>query len=224
MARPASSDPIDNFRFRVFAFNNPLSGLGSSISSGLNALAQGDLAAYMDLTTVGFFECTLPEQTTSYSQYRELNEPSRNTKRRSKTSFSNVSLRSGVTSSDSSFYKWACKAHNPSLLTSINRNINQLAPFKVTGDSPFYRKDLVVEALGKDGEVVKRWYIIDAAVANYKPGAFNTREGELLIQSLELVCESCIEILSIDDIIVFLGQEAASYFQNDYLKTTSYLF
>ena len=223
MARSANKDPLTNFKFRVFAFNNPLSGLGSAISSGIQALAQGDLAAYMDLTAVGFFSAVLPTQATTYSEYRELNEPTRPTYRRSKTKFTNLSLSGGVTSEDSSFYNWACKTHNPSLLTSINRNINQLSPFKILGDNPFHKKDLVIELLGKDGEVKKRWYIINAAVSNYIPGSLNARENDILVQRLELKCESCIEILSIDDIIVFIGQEAAAYFQNDYLKTASYL-
>ncbi len=201
----------------MYVFNNPTSGLSATAFKAFEALAID-----IDMGSAGFSFVKIPDQTTKVMRYRENLDPARIGKAPGLSNFTNLILRRGSTE-DRTFWKWALLSHNPGLKMSMNRNLGSLTPRTLTGDNPFPRRDLVIEALGRDGNIRRRWYILDAFVVNYKPGSFDANTNAHLMEEIQLACEVVYEISGMDEIALLAGTEVAALLDNDYGRTAAYL-
>ena len=81
--------------------------------------------------------------------------------------YGNITLKRGSMAADNGFYKW---------FISINNKID--------------RRDLKIMLLNESHNGVITWNVKNAFVVKYDAGSLNAAKGEVLIESVELACES----------------------------------
>jgi phage tail-like protein len=62
--------------------------------------------------------------------------------------------------------------------------------FKTIRDGQILRRDVTVTLLDEQRQPVQRWLLRDAWPVKYDPSDLNARGNEVMIETLELVCES----------------------------------
>lgn len=166
MARSASFDPIDNFRFLVEVLN----------TAGQNTL-----------TKAGFSQCGLPTASTGEITYREGTYRDTMEKSAGLTTYGDVTLSRGVTT-EQDFYNWL-QQHKRSASNVRGSD----GPFTASDTRPIdeteadYRRTIVITVLGRDSLPVKRWTLYNAHIAEYVPGDTLDATAEAkLIASLTL--------------------------------------
>lgn len=166
MARSASFDPIDNFRFLVEVLN----------TAGQNTL-----------TKAGFSQCGLPTASTGEITYREGTYRDTMEKSAGLTTYGDVTLSRGVTT-EQDFYNWL-QQHKRSASNVRGSD----GPFTANDTRPTdeteadYRRTVVITVLGRDSLPVKRWTLYNAHIAEYVPGDTLDATAEAkLIASLTL--------------------------------------
>ncbi len=118
------------------------------------------------LNVAAFQEVGGLDSTVEVVEYRQGGENLTTRKLMGRTSFSNITLKRGVTN-NTDLYEW-------------HRNIAQ-----GTAD----RRDGSVILLGRDGEELKRWNFRSAWPTKYTAPEFNAEGNEVAIESLELAHE-----------------------------------
>ena len=167
MARSASLDPVEKFRFQV------------SFLSGER------------LSRAGFMSATLPTESRSVIEYREGNYADTKEKSSGLTAYSDIVLSRGVTA-DQDFYSW-CEEHKKHK-ASVRGNAGgaYTSDDKRPEDEAInaYRRDLQIELLDREGAVVKRWKIYNCWVSEMVPGdGLDANAEEKLMNSLTLAHE-----------------------------------
>lgn len=137
----AREDPLHNFRFRVEI-------------DGLAAAA--------------FSEVSIEPTTTAVIEFREAGDPAHVRKFPGLTTFGNVTLKRGVTSS-LELFNW-------------HRQV-------VNGEIANARRNLAIIVLDEAGRDVARFNVFNAWPRRYDPGDLNARGNDVFIESLELVNE-----------------------------------
>lgn len=197
MARPATVDPVQKFRFDVKIVSVSL-----NPASVVNAAVRGSLEVF---GRVGFTNVDIPEQSTKTMQYRENTDNPAPRKIAGLASFNDITLTRGVVSGrpgnkTKDFYKWIARTNyfNPGLsiineLTGTSRNV--LLP-----QSENYRRDIIIIARDRDGRAARRWYILNAFPVNYKGGDGLDASSEAnLVETLTLTYELAFELPSLKD-------------------------
>lgn len=144
MARSASFDPIDNFRF---------------------------LVTIDGFTRVGFSQCGLPTASTGEITYREGNYRDTMEKSAGLTSYGDITLARGVTD-DQDLYTWL-QQHKKAAATVRPSgdgpySINDTRPSDDAIND--YRREITITVLGRDSQPVKQWKLYNAHISEYVPG------------------------------------------------------
>lgn len=193
MARSASSDPLEKFRFRVtvIAVSPNLTGVVETLS---NLAGQGTvLRNFGVLGRVGFSEIDLPRATISEIPYRENIDGYRFTKVPGLVRYDPVTLKRGVTKSRD-LHDWIRLVNDElALLTTANELTGDVK--KGPKQSENFRKDVVIEVLDREGNPIKGWYLFNAWPTSYKPGdSLNAQAEEKLIEEISLTYEVFLEL------------------------------
>lgn len=193
MARSASSDPLEKFRFRVTVINvsASLTGVVETLS---NLAGQGTVVKnFAVLARAGFTEIDLPRATISEIPYRENIDGYRFTKSPGLVRYDPVTLKRGVTKSRD-LYDWMRLVNDElALLTTANELAGNVK--KGPKQSENFRKDVVIELLDREGTSIKGWYLFNAWPTTYKPGdALNASAEEKLIEEVGLTYEVFLEL------------------------------
>lgn len=165
MARSASFDPIENFRFAV-----------SFLDNGVETL-----------TKAGFSQCGLPTASTGEITYREGTYRDTMEKSAGLTSYGNVTLSRGVTQ-EQDFYNWLQQHKKSAANVRGSDGAFTASDTRPSDDAQNnYRRTIVITVLGRDSQPVKRWTLYNAHIAEYTPGDNLDASSEAkLISSLTL--------------------------------------
>lgn len=144
----ARTDPYRNYRFRV-----EIDGI----------------------TQAGFTDATIPDSTTTPTDYREGDEAPHNRKLSGLTSYGNVSLKWGLTDS-MDLYQWRQDVIDTGALD--------------------HRKNLQLILMDEAGNDKTRWSVINAWPTKYDAGDFSAKGNDVIIENLDLVCEEVIKLKS----------------------------
>ena len=169
MARSASYDPVEKFRFQI---------------------------AIEGFQRAGFTTCSLPTESRGEILYREGQYRDAHEKSAGLTTFSDVSLSRGATK-DQDFYSW-CELHKKHAANVRGSDGEFTAEDKRPEDdaSNEYRKEVTITVLDREGQPVKEWKLYNAQVAEFSPGdSLDANAEEKLITSLTLRYEGFDEII-----------------------------
>lgn len=183
MARSASQDPVEKFRFLVVIFEG-------SKAFFSNASPTGDTDSSIK---AGFSEVILPKANVNEIKYRENVDAQRYIKKPGLVSFDPIILRRGSTDGRD-LYNW---------YKLVNNDINSISVAnEIAGNlgvPPVYptefRKDLRITSLDRTGAPVKSWLVFNAFPTGYKGGNdFSASTDEKLIEELTLTYEAFVEL------------------------------
>lgn len=188
MARPASSDPVDKFRFeaRVLDF-------AQTFVPAFN-LPNADAAQFV--ANAGFTEITIPKSTVTVTEYRENVHTPNLRKQPGLLKYEDLVLRKGVTTNQD-FYKWLNSTNSVVLgisttATAVASGFTELNV--VPTQDTFYRRDMVVSVKDRTGKFIKHWFFYNCFVSGYKPGNdLDAKADEKLIEELTISFETLIE-------------------------------
>jgi len=173
MARVATNDPMEKFRFLV-DFSLP----GGSAPVRL-----------------GFHDVQMPKRTTNKIMYREGGDPDISGVSAGLNTMEDIVLNRGLLPSDGAqandFLKWA-KAVHPSTSGISTHNAGTSA----THGSNTYRSELTIKMLDREGKVSRAWKVHQAFPVSFNPGSdLNSAEdGEKSLESITLAYEDFQEL------------------------------
>ena len=122
-----------------------------------------------DQENVSFSEVNGLNMSTTVIEYREGSDPDFTTfKMPGLRKYGNITLKRGTMSTDNGFYKW----------------------FSTIKNSTVTRRDLTITLLNESHEEVITWNVKQAFPVKYDCGSLNAAKGEVLVESVELACES----------------------------------
>ena len=181
MARSATLDPLEKFRFSV-------------------SFDAGDGADATTLTRLGFHDVQLPKRATNKIAYREGHYADVNQYSAGLTTFEDITLNRGLlprvsgANLDNALYEWASSVYVP------GTNANDLAA-KIDGRptstaASSYRKDIRIQMLDREGDIVREWKVFNSWPVNFVPGSDldASEDGDKSIESLTLAYEDFQEI------------------------------
>ena len=142
----ARNDPYRNYRFRV----------------EIDGIEQA-----------GFADATIPDVSTTSTDYREGTDPTHSRKLSGLTAYGNVTLKWGLTDS-MELYEWR---------KQVIENGAQGA-----------RKNLSLVLVDEAGKDKTRWNIMEAWPTKYDASDFSAKGNDVIIENLDLVCEEVIKV------------------------------
>jgi phage tail-like protein len=204
MARSAKTDPVQSCRFEVQIIS-----LSLSPNQLITGLKNGGLSQF---ARAGFTTCTVPESTTSAIEYRENVDNFSFKKIPGLTRFNDITLTRGViappnnnpfdlkanlpTSKETNdFYAWVRQvaSFNPAL--SIAQTISGSTRNVILKQSQDFRKDMIILMRGRDGQVARRWFLLDVWPTAYKGGSdLDAMSESNSMESLTLTYEVAFEL------------------------------
>jgi len=168
MARSASVDPLEKFRFQV------------------SWTSEGDSEGTA-LIRLGFHDVQSPKRTTTKGTYREGIDPDINQLFAGLTSMEDITLNRGLIIQDPNdeFYKWASAVHNP---TSGQVGRQALSARSPDAASNSYRKDVTIKVLDREGNTARQWTLFNAFPVHFAASSdLNAREdGDKSLETLTL--------------------------------------
>jgi phage tail-like protein len=186
MARSTTEDPIDKWRFRVTVLN---------ITAGPAGLLQNAIAS--TFLRSGFTYVKLPEKTTKELQYRESGDPEQVRKQGGLTAYSDCILRRGTTENQD-FYRWSSLVKGDTQFQSIVAEVAGSVGINTSqypvSNSLSYRKDIIIDVIGRSNATRKSWYLYNCWVKEYKPGDVNSTEEIGMYEEIVLACELMSEL------------------------------
>lgn len=207
MARSAQHDSVESFRFEIIIVS-----LSLAPTQLITGLQNGGLSQF---SRAGFTTCTIPESTTNVIEYRENTDNFSRRKIPGLTKFNDITLTRGVitppskslvninfSSTDESqgddFYKWVRQvaSFNPALavaqtLTGSTRNT-------ILKQSQDFRKDMMIIMRDRNGNVARRWFLLDIWPTGYKGGSdLDAMSEAKSMESLTLTYEVAFELPSV---------------------------
>jgi len=192
MARAASSDPLEKFRFRVYSLtaseDNQEEGkiLDSNNNEITVSISQAD--------AIGFSTVQLPKLTTNKISYREgdnfINVSSLSP---GLSSTEDITFSKGVAKNDSTnfswFYQWASSVH---IGTDTTSDFNYIDGNKSATENALSRRHLRIVMLDRTGKWAKVWDVYNAFPVQFTPGSdldASADDGKS-IESLTIAYES----------------------------------
>lgn len=190
MAKSSKKDPTEKFRFNVYFLSLGLSAV--NIARTLASLS--NIKQLKDLTRAGFNEVDIPKANITEINYRENLDGFRFSKSAGLVKFDPVALRRGVTS-NRDLYNWYREVNNDKLLSSVATQFSGgAAPYNPQDED--YRKDVVIESVGRGGKIVKRWILFNAFPISYKAGNdLDANSSDKLIEEIVLTYEHFVEMV-----------------------------
>lgn len=176
MARSASVDPLDKFRF-VVAWSSD----GDSEST--------------PTAKVGFHDVQMPKRTTNEITYRDGADPDINQKSPGLSNMEDVVMSRGLIAQDDNneFYKWASAVHRP---TEGHVGRDALTAVTTGGASNNFRKDVTITQLDREGQPARRWVAYNAWPKAFTPGSDldASEDGEKSLEQITLAYEDFKEV------------------------------
>lgn len=195
MARSASNDPLEKFRFRVTVVSLDLS-VDSAITtiaglSGGNTFLGDRLAI---LNRAGFSKIApMPKASVKVMTYRENIDNLRSSKIPGLVTYNDVTLSRGVTE-NRNLYDWYRLVNEEIALLNVANEFAREQNFVPT-QSDTFRKDVVIEVLDREGAPKKAWYLFNAWPTSYTPGdSLDASDENKLVEELALTYENFIEL------------------------------
>lgn len=195
MARTASNDPLEKFRFRVTVVSLDLS-VDSAITT-IAGLSSGGTVAndrLAILNRAGFSKIApMPKATVKAMTYRENIDNLRSIKVPGLVTYNDVTLSRGVTQ-NRNLYDWFRLVNEEiALLTAANEFVRDQN--FVPTQSATFRKDVIIEVLDREGTPVKAWYLFNAWPTSYTPGdSLDASDESKLVEEITLTYENFIEL------------------------------
>lgn len=187
MARSATQDPIERFRYKVLVIEDILTSQGANLLAAIKGEQVVQIGG-------GFSEVTLPKAETTTITYRENIHATRFIKKPGLTRYDPILLKKGVTA-DKSLYEWYKLVNNDAIGYSISAEIVGSALAIPPVYPANFRKDLMITAFDREGKAVKSWVVLDAWPVSFKPGNdLDAQASEKLIAELGICFESMVEI------------------------------
>lgn len=186
MARSATQDTVERFRFKVLVIEDVLASQGFNLIQAIQGEQVKQIGA-------GFTEITIPKAEVNEINYRENLHANRFIKKPGLTRYEPVVFKKGVTNTRE-LYDWYKLVSNDAIGYSVTAQIVGAAQVPPAYPAQF-RKDVLITSLGRDGTPLKSWVLLDAFPTGYKGGNdFDAQSNEKLIQELTVVFESMVEI------------------------------
>lgn len=214
MARTASVDPVEKFRFRVTVVSLDLSvdgALTSLAALGSNIFPAGTAAdtlveSLAIFTRAGFNKITLPKANIKTIRYRENIDNLKSIKVPGLVTYDNVVLSRGMvqtsdprllggaTTANRDMYNWYRLVNEEIALLNVANEFTRDQNLVPTQSNNF-RKDVIIEVLNRTGQPVKGYYLFNAFPVSYTPGDnLDASANEKLIEELELTYEAFLEL------------------------------
>ncbi|MBO6063588.1 MAG: phage tail protein [Bacteroidales bacterium] len=122
-----------------------------------------------DKENVSFSEVTGLNMSTTVIEYREGSDKDYTTfKMPGLRKYNNITLKRGTMATDNGFFKW----------------------FNTINNGTVTRRDITITLLNEEHQQVITWNVKSAFPVKYDSGNLNASKGEVLIESVELACES----------------------------------
>lgn len=209
MARSGSNDPVENFRFEVIVVS--LSLAPSQLISGLQ---NGGVSQF---ARAGFTTCTIPESTTTVTEYRENVDNFSPRKIPGLTRFNDITLTRGVitppnkalintninlsgkdAAQGNDFYDWVRKVASFNPVLAVAQTISGSTRNTILKQSNDFRKDMMIVMRDRNGEVARRWFLLDVWPTGYKGGSdLDAMSETKSMESLTLTYEIAFELPSV---------------------------
>ena len=211
MSRSAAQDPCETFRFEI-----QIVSLSLAPKQLLTGLQNGGLSQF---GRAGFTTCTIPESTTTVTEYRENLDNFSVKKIPGLTRFNDITLTRGVitppsqklinidtnfsrkeTADGSDFYKWVRQvaSFNPALAAA--QTLSGTSRNTILKQSEEFRKDMIILMRDRNGNVARRWFILDVWPTTYKGGSdLDAMSETKSMESLTLTYEVAFELPSLTD-------------------------
>jgi len=125
------------------------------------------------IAQAAFADAVIPDSTTAPIDYREGTDPTHNRKLSGQTTYGNVTLKSGLTDS-MDLYNWRQQVIDSGALQ--------------------HRKNLSLVLIDEAGDDKARWNIMEAWPTKYDSSDLSAKGAEVVIESLELVCEEVVRV------------------------------
>lgn len=188
MARSASVDPLEKFRFSITVISIDL-----SVTGALDALAAIAAQKLSVVTRAGFSEVVLPKVTVNEMSYRENIDNQRFSKGPGLAKYDPVILRRGVTSSFD-LWNWYRLVNDDMALLGVAQELARdakIAPVQ----SENFRKEVIINIHDREGNAVKQWILFNAFPVGYKGGNdLSANSEEKLVEELTLTYEFFLEL------------------------------
>lgn len=133
---------------------------------------------------IGFASCSGLTEETEIVEYREGTNPITMRKLPGLTSFENIVLSRGLSSSDD-VLKWRAR-----VAESVGRG-DGVAP----GTTPGFRNDVIIQLFdkGNDEKPVKEWRVLEAWPARLEIGDLDASSSDVVLETLELAHEGLLQ-------------------------------
>lgn len=175
MARSASVDPLERFRFEVRWSND-----GTSENTSLVRL--------------GFHDIQMPKRTTTKVSYREGIDPDINQLSAGLSTMEDIVMTRGVIIKDENgeFYKWMSAIHKPTAGHVGRDALNARGKAALNN----YKKEVIIKLLDREGNVARQWVLYNAFPVHFVPASdLNAGEdGDKAMEQLTLAYEDFKEI------------------------------
>ena len=192
MARTASSDPLEKFRFLVHvSFNGQAIGTATQTPT-----VTGNTTG--TFTQLGFHDIQLPKRTTNKVMYREGQNPDIHSLSAGLSTMEDIVMSRGLlaySAGTKDFYNWISLIHAPT--TGINDYTTAAGATASKAQGAIdYRGEVTIQMLDRGGNVARQWKLYNAFPTHFVPGSdLNASEdGEKSIESLTLAYEDFQEV------------------------------
>jgi phage tail-like protein len=125
------------------------------------------------IAQASFADATIPDSSTAAIDYREGTDPVHNRKLSGATTYGNVTLKWGLTDS-MDLYNWRKQVIDKGALGA--------------------RKNLSLVLIDEAGDDKARWNVMEAWPTKYDTSDFSAKGGEVMIETLDLVCEEVVRV------------------------------
>lgn len=125
------------------------------------------------IAQASFADATIPDSSTAPIDYREGTDPVHSRKLAGMTTYGNVTLKWGLTDS-MDLYNWRKQVIDKGALGA--------------------RKNLSLVLIDEAGDDKARWNVMEAWPTKYDTSDFSAKGGEVMIETLDLVCEEVVRV------------------------------
>jgi phage tail-like protein len=125
------------------------------------------------IAQASFADASIPDSTTAPIDYREGTDPVHGRKLSGQTTYGNVSLKWGLTDS-MDLYNWRKQV--------------------IDKGAQGARRNLSLVLIDEAGDDKARWNVMEAWPTKYDASDFSAKGSEVVIESLDLVCEEVVRV------------------------------
>ena len=200
MARSATRDPVEVFRFEVRII---------SLSLSPSQIPRAVKNKGLQFIRAGFATVTTPEVTHGVMTYRDNLDNYAPRKIPGLAKFNQITLTRGVlpapannvvSTGNKDFYGWVSTVASFNPAQSIISEVTGTSRNNIVRQTQDFRKDMIIIQRDREGKAAKRWYILNAWPVVYKGGSDLDAASEVKsVETLTLEYEIAFELPSVVD-------------------------